>query len=189
MSIIDEENKHIERNVEQILQLATLENTNGKNRFEKTDIHKLILEAINAFNMQLQNTGGEIITEFNAAAPYILCNRDQIKNMLQNLIDNAIKYRESEPRITIATYLTAHSFVIQVEDNGIGMSSDTQKYIFERFYRGHSGDRHDVKGFGLGLSYVKYIVDAHKGEIHVKSKPGKGTKFTIYLPQNPEAVI
>ena len=103
--------------------------------------------------------------------------------MLQNLIDNAIKYRKDTPFITISTFNTGSHYVLQVEDNGIGMSNETQKYIFNRFYRGDTGDRHDVKGFGLGMSYVKHIVDEHNGEINIKSKPGKGTKVTIYLPE------
>jgi two-component system phosphate regulon sensor histidine kinase PhoR len=129
-----------------------------------------------------------VVTQFNALDPWVRADRSQLKNMLDNLIDNAIKYRDAHQLVvTIATYNIGPQFSMQIEDNGIGMSADTQKYIFNRFYRGHTGDRHDVKGFGLGLSYVKHIVESHQGEIHVRSRLHKGTKFTIYLPKNIES--
>ncbi len=189
LRIIAEENKHMERNVEQILQIATLENDVVRKYFARTNIHNILHEAMASFNIQLESVRGKIVLKENAKNPYLYCNAQQIKNMLQNLIDNAIKYRGTKPpHITVSTYDTGSHFVLQVDDNGIGMSSETQQYIFNRFYRGHTGDRHDVKGFGLGLSYVKYIVDAHEGEINVKSKTGQGTCFTIYLPKSLETI-
>lgn len=183
LNIIEEENKHMERNVEQILQLASLEERIGKKHFTKVNIPDLIKEAAASFQIQIDNTNGNIKLDLNASNPYLYCNALHVRNMLQNLIDNAIKYRKDKPIITISTFNTGSHYVLQVEDNGIGMSAETQKYIFNRFYRGDTGDRHDVKGFGLGMSYVKHIVDEHNGEINIKSKPGKGTKVTIYLPE------
>lgn len=183
LNIIEEENKHMERNVEQILQLASLEERIGKKHFTKVNIPALINEAAASFQIQIDNTNGRIKLDLNATNPYLYCNALHLRNMLQNLIDNAIKYRKDTPFITISTFNTGSHYVLQVEDNGIGMSNETQKYIFNRFYRGDTGDRHDVKGFGLGMSYVKHIVDEHNGEINIKSKPGKGTKVTIYLPE------
>jgi two-component system phosphate regulon sensor histidine kinase PhoR len=187
--IIEEENKRMERNVEQILQLAVLEADASKKYFSKINITHLIEDAVRAFSIQIQNTGGRISTQYNASNPYLYCNEQQIRNMLQNLIDNAIKYRSVHQLvIQISTFDTGSHFVIQVEDNGIGMSHETQKFIFNRFFRGNTGDRHDVKGFGLGMSYVKHIVDAHEGEINIKSKIGRGTKITIYLPKTLETI-
>lgn len=184
MKIIDEENRHMERNVEQILQLAVLEHENDYTIYEQVDMDELIKETIRSFKMQLQNTNGKIKIELNATDPVIQANKVQIRNLLHNLIDNAVKYSEGKPEIEVSTYTINSKFVLQVKDNGIGMSSEIQKHIFDRFYRGNSTDTHDVKGFGLGLSYVKYIVDMHNGEIVVKSKEGKGTQFTVYLPKN-----
>lgn len=189
VDVIAEENKHMERNVEQILQLAVLEGDTERKYFHRTNINALIEEAIKSFSIQLQNIGGVIKTDFNAEHPYLFCNGQQMRNMLQNLLDNAIKYRGPQPLvIIISTFDTGSHFVVQVEDNGIGMSVETQKHIFDRFFRGNTGDRHDVKGFGLGMSYVKYIVDAHEGEINIKSKQGKGTRMTVYLPKTLETV-
>lgn len=184
LKIIEDENMHIERNVEQILQLATLEHTKGNNSCARVNIHNLINETIVAFDMQIKNVRGTIGLHLNATEPHIHANRGQVMNLLYNLVDNAIKYSGKAPNIAISTYNTQNHFVLQIEDDGIGISAESQKHIFDRFYRADTGDRHDVKGFGLGLSYVKYIVDTHGGEIHVKSKQGKGTKFTIYFPNN-----
>lgn len=183
MDIIEEENRQMERNVEQILQIATLEDPAAPQRVARIDICELILETVNCFEIQLLTTGGSIEYRLNGSS-HIVGNEDQLRNVLHNLLDNAIKYRMGPPAITIATYNAKNFFVLQVTDNGIGIPQEVQKYIFDRFYRGHVGDRHDVKGFGLGLSYVKYIIDMHKGKIAVKSKAGKGTQFTIYLPEN-----
>lgn len=186
LNIIEEENKHMERNVEQILQLATLEHTNGHSRyaFSNVNMHGLIMETAETFRIQLERAGGNMLYNFNASRAWVRGDAMQLKYLMHNLIDNAIKYRGKNLEITISTYNTGQQFSFEVADNGIGMSAETQKYIFTKFYRGNTGDRHDVKGFGLGLSYVKHIVDMHKGEIYVRSKLGKGTKFIICLPEN-----
>ncbi|MBS1774287.1 MAG: HAMP domain-containing histidine kinase [Bacteroidetes bacterium] len=187
MGIIEEENKHIERNVEQILELAVLESDASKKEFSKINVIQLVSDAVKVFDIQIQDAGGVITVNNKAVGSHLYGNELQLRNMLQNLIDNAIKYRSTNALIiTISVYDTDSHFVLQVEDNGIGMNAETQKYIFNRFFRGNTGDRHDVKGFGLGMSYVKHIVDAHRGEINIKSKPGMGTRITIYLPKTFE---
>jgi two-component system phosphate regulon sensor histidine kinase PhoR len=187
LNIIAEENRHMEKNVEQILQLATIEHSNGHfHAFENVNIHTLAKETGETFRLQLDKINGRIDYNFNAQQPWVRGERSQLKNLLHNLIDNSIKYRSKDLHISIHTYDVGQQFVLQIKDNGIGMSAETQKHIFMQFYRGHCGDTHDVKGFGLGLSYVKHIVESHNGEIHVQSKPGKGTHFTIYFPKNLE---
>jgi signal transduction histidine kinase len=181
-NIIEEENKHMQNNVEQMLQLATIEHTRNGVYIDRIDLDELIKETATSFHMQLEGLNGKM--EYNLAeGVWMYGDRQLIRNLLYNLIDNAIKYSQTEPRITVSTFEAAGKVAIEIQDNGIGMSAGTMKYMFERFYRGDKSDRHDVKGFGIGLSYVKHIVDAHKGTIQVKSKKNEGTKFTIYFPK------
>lgn len=181
--IIDEENKHLESNVDQILQLATLKHNGVKSNYATVDIHEVIKDSLAGFNMQLHNLGGKVSFLPEAVNHKVHGDKRELSNMMQNLVSNAIKYRKDKPEITIRTSEQEDNIMIEVEDNGIGMSTQAQKHIFERFYRSSTGDRHDVKGFGLGLSYAKYIVDNHNGRITVKSKEGAGSIFTIYLPK------
>ncbi|MCB0700295.1 MAG: HAMP domain-containing histidine kinase [Chitinophagaceae bacterium] len=180
--IVGEESKKLDDNVEQILQLASLEHHNVHLDFKPVDMHEVIVSAVSAFDIQLQNLGGSIKLNLNAEHYTIKADERQMLNMLHNLIDNAIKYRDNQPEIVISTSNVSGKLILTVKDNGIGMSAEVLKNAFDRFYRHTIGDRHDVKGFGLGLSYVKHIVDYHRGEIDVKSKPEKGTEFIIYLP-------
>lgn len=182
-NIIDEENKHLQKNVEQMLQLASMENIPLGATIDKIDLNELIKETVEAFKIQLKHAGG--VVEYDLAPGiWLYGDRQLIKNLLYNLIDNSIKYARTGLKIGIGTYEKDSKVQIEIRDNGIGMSSETMKYIFERFYRGDKSDRHDVKGFGIGLSYVKYIVDAHKGTIQVRSKKDEGTQFTIAFPKN-----
>jgi two-component system phosphate regulon sensor histidine kinase PhoR len=123
----------------------------------------------------------------NAADDVLLGDSEHLSSLLHNLLDNALKYSPEKPEITVATANRDEGIVLSVEDKGIGMSKSIQSKIFERFYRQTSGNVHDVKGFGLGLNYVKAIVDAHRGIITVSSEPGKGSRFDIYLPLNCES--
>ncbi len=186
-NIIQEENLHLEKNVEQILQLATLRHNGLSAEYAQVNMHNIIHKVVGCFKMQLNNLDGTVRLNLGAANPVLYADEREMQNMMMNMIDNAIKYSKGRPDITITTYEEALQFVIEVEDKGIGISSQVQKHIFDRFYRFAKGDRHDVKGFGLGLSYVKHIIDNHKGQIEVKSKQDKGTTFTIYLPKNKKA--
>ncbi|QEC71726.1 ATP-binding protein [Arachidicoccus ginsenosidivorans] len=134
--------------------------------------------------MQLYDKSGEVVMHLNATNDMIRGDEVHINNLLNNLIDNAVKYSKSDvpPRIVITTTNSAKYLIIQVKDNGIGMSKESVKRVFEKFYRAHTGNLHNVKGFGLGMSYVKDIIEGHNGKIKVDSTLGKGTTFTVELP-------
>ena len=145
-------------------------------------VHEVIHNALDNFNLQLQERKGS--TDIQLNAKYDLINADEVHftNLISNLIDNAVKYSKDNLHIKIVTCSTNKSVTIRIEDNGIGMSKETVKRIFEKFYRAHTGNLHNVKGFGLGLSYVKTVVDAHHGKIKVESVIGRGTSFIIEMP-------
>ena len=180
--IIKEENKRMNKHVETILQAAALEKQEFSLNKTKLHGHQLIQKAVQNYELVLAEKNGKITSNFNARHDTIVVDETHFGNMLNNLLDNAIKYSDKEPVITITTHSSARHFVIRIADEGIGMSRETVKKIFEKFYRAHTGNLHNVKGFGLGMSYVKTIVDAHKGKIRVDSTLGKGSSFTIELP-------
>jgi len=132
--------------------------------------------------LQLEEKLGKAELQLNAKQDYIEVDPVHFRNLISNLVDNAVKYSKDRLVIRINTQSTNKNFIIRVEDNGIGMSKETLKRIFEKFYRAHTGNIHNVKGFGLGLSYVKTIVDAHHGRIRVESTVGKGSIFTVEIP-------
>jgi two-component system phosphate regulon sensor histidine kinase PhoR len=134
--------------------------------------------------LQLNEKNAKVILQLNAKNDLLLVDEVHFSNLLSNLVDNAIKYSQELPVIKIATQNISKNFIINIEDNGIGMSKETVKRVFEKFYRAHTGNVHNVKGFGLGMSYVKTVIDAHKGKIKVDSTLGKGTTFTIEMPMN-----
>ncbi len=180
--IIEEESKHLQKNVEQMLQLSAMEHIKIGTSIDKIDINRLICETMNSFEIQLERVKGTV--DYNLAPDvWMYGDARLIRDLIYNLVDNAIKYSKAPVKITLSTYEVGNKAVIEIEDNGIGMSSETMKYMFERFYRGDNSDRHDIKGFGIGLSYVKYIVEAHKGNIQVKSKKGEGAIFTVSFPK------
>ena len=132
---------------------------------------------------------GRIEYFFQASADGVMVAENHFSNMINNLIDNAIKYSKEDPLIKITTRNNGNKFfIIQIEDNGIGMNKETVRRVFEKFYRAHTGNVHNVKGFGLGMSYVKTVLDAHNGRIKVSSIVGKGSTFTIELPMIQKAV-
>ena len=137
--------------------------------------------------MQAEAKNGTINLTFHAVNPIVTCDRNHCANVLYNLLDNAIKYTLSAPEITIETKNNNNGVVVAVQDNGIGMSKAVQSKIFEKFYRQTSGNIHNVKGFGLGLSYVKAVTEANKGSVIVKSEPGKGSRFEVFVPFVREA--
>lgn len=181
--IIKEENKRMNKQVETILQSALLEKDEIGLKLQATDVHNVIQHTVDNLQLQLAAKNGVVDLQLNAVNPVIMADDVHFSNVVFNLLDNAIKYSKENLEVSISTYNTRKSLFIVITDNGIGMSRDTISRIFEKFYRAHTGNVHNVKGFGLGLSYVKAIVDAHHGKIKVESVVGKGSKFTLEFPQ------
>lgn len=177
--IIKEENIRMNKHVETILQAALMEKQELKLNIEPLHVHEIIQHALDNHQLQLQDKEGVVELYLNAANDIIEGDEVHFTNMVSNLIDNAIKYSKDKPVIRITTHSTAKNILIRVEDNGIGMNKESLKRIFEKFYRAHTGNLHNVKGFGLGMSYVKTVIDAHKGKIKVDSTLGKGSSFTL----------
>lgn len=181
-NIIKEENTRMNKHVETILQAAFMDKQRLKLNLTHLSVHAIIEQTMSNFKLQLQEKNGSFHVLLNARNDGINADEIHFTNLVSNLIDNAIKYSTDDPQITIATHATKKHLVIRIEDNGIGMNKETVKRIFEKFFRAHTGNLHNVKGFGLGMSYVKTVIAAHKGRIKVDSTLGKGTIFTIELP-------
>ncbi len=181
--IIKEENKRMNKQVESILQSALMEKEELSLNLQPIDVHQLITHTIDNLRLQLDGKNGRVDLQLNAIQPILKADEVHFSNLIFNLLDNAIKYSKDNLEIRITTSNTRKHLVISIADNGIGMTRDTVSRIFEKFYRAHTGNVHNVKGFGLGLSYVKAIVDAHKGKIRVESVLGKGSRFTMEFPQ------
>lgn len=181
-NIIKEENIRMNKHVETILQAAFLEKQELNLNLSKISVHDMIEEVASTFELQLNDKNGKIQFLLNASKNFISGDEAHFRNMISNLIDNAIKYSQEPVHFKISTHSTKNHLIIRIEDNGIGMSKESVKRIFEKFYRAHTGNLHNVKGFGLGMSYVKTVIDAHKGKIKVDSTVGKGTSFTIEVP-------
>jgi two-component system, OmpR family, phosphate regulon sensor histidine kinase PhoR len=184
--IIKEENKRMNKQVETILQASLLDRQEQQLNLRPIHAHTIIQVAMENFQLQLDGKGGRAELQLNAKNDLLEADEVHFTNLISNLIDNAVKYSKDNLLVRITTHSTARNLVIRIEDNGIGMSKETQKRIFEKFYRAHTGNLHNVKGFGLGLSYVKTIVDAHEGKIKVESIIGKGTAFTLEFPLKKE---
>lgn len=184
--IIKEENRRMNKQVETILQASLLDRQEQQLNLKPLHAHTIIQEAMENFHLQLEGKGGRAELQLNAKNDLIEADEVHLMNIVTNLIDNAVKYSKENLLIKITTHSTTKSLVIRIEDNGIGMSKETQRRIFEKFYRAHTGNLHNVKGFGLGLSYVKTIVEAHQGKIKVDSIVGKGTNFTLEFPLKGE---
>jgi|TARA_R110000737_G_scaffold109050_2_gene141944 two-component system phosphate regulon sensor histidine kinase PhoR len=182
-SIIHKENKRLENQVERVLNVAKLDKEQVVLKKSTISIHELLEEVKDNFEFNQGERGGTISLNLGATDDAIRADEVHISNVLYNLIDNAIKYTTETPSIHVRTKNENKYLKIEIEDNGIGIKREDIPHIFEKFFRVHTGNRHDVKGFGLGLFYVKLIVDAHKGKIDVKSAVGKGTTFTILIPK------
>ncbi len=180
--IIHEENSKLQNQVEQVLRIAKLERGDIQLDKSKASVHHVIQDALNTIDLQVRERNGKIHCFLNAFKDEIVADVSHLTNVISNLLDNANKYSPESPDITISTHDREDGVVISVEDKGIGMSKDKQKYIFDKFYRVSTGNIHNVKGFGLGLAYVKMMVDAHKGHINLSSELGKGSRFDLFLP-------
>ncbi len=182
LSMIKEENKRLGFMVENVLKSAVWDRKEFELKTESFNIHDVINMVVNSFSLQLQNKSGQIFKNLLAEKSDLIADKVHVTNMLYNLIDNAIKYSENNPEIIIETANKNNFILISVQDNGVGIKKENLEKIFEKFFRVPTGNVHNVKGFGLGLHYVKAIVDRHNGKIQVQSEYGKGTKFIIELP-------
>ena len=180
--IIKQENERMLRQVEKVLQMAKIDKQEFELKITQVDIHEVINRAVDNINLRVIKREGEVITNLHAKQHLVEGDHTHISNILNNLLDNAEKYTEEAPEITIETKNYSSGIEISISDNGIGMSKEALKQIFEKFYRVHTGNIHNVKGFGLGLSYVKAMMNAHHGQVKVKSEPGQGSTFFLYFP-------
>jgi len=184
MGIIRDETRRLGSHVEKVLQIALLDRGAIDLKLAPVNVHDVIGNVFNTIGLQIEQRGGELDLDFEADREIVEADELHLTNILTNLADNAIKYSPGTPHITIQTRSLPDAISITVADEGIGMTKDQVSRIFEKFYRVPTGNRHDVKGFGLGLSYVKKMIDQHNGQIHVTSQPGKGSSFEIIIPYN-----
>ena len=185
VQIIKEESNRLLYQVENILQVSIIEDKKLKLKKESLDVHKIILEIVANFNLVLQDNN--IKTNLEAARSVISADRINFSNMIRNLIDNAIKYSKEAPMVSVRTKDEKKGVLIEISDTGIGISKEHQKKIFTKFYRVSTGNLHDVKGFGLGLNFVKNMVKLHGGVIHLESRLGEGSRFKLIFPTINEA--
>lgn len=182
LQMIKDENKRMHAQVENVLRISKLEKKELDIIKESHNIHDIIGDAIEHVNLILEDRQGTIKSHFNALRTTVLINDLHFTNVIVNILENAIKYSPNVPEIEIFTENIKDMIIIKVKDKGLGMSKIAQKRIFEKFYREHTGDIHNVKGHGLGLAYVKRIVEDHNGQVYVESEKGKGSTFIIKLP-------
>ena len=179
---IKNENRRLNTLVESVLQIAMIDKNEFRFKNKIADVHKIIASTIDNIHLQIEKRGGEIKSSLRADNCLACVDEMHFSNVILNLLDNANKYTEHSPEIKVVTENIGSGIIIKITDNGIGMSTETQTRIFDKFYRATSGNLHNVKGYGLGLSYVKTIVTACSGTIRVESEKGKGSCFEIMIP-------
>ncbi len=183
LQVIREENKRMNRQVENVLQMAMLDKKDFNLNCKPIYVHSLISQAVKNISLQVEQKGGTIIQKLEATTDLLNIDENHFTNIIYNLLDNANKYTiDKEPKIEVSTYSKQGYFYIDVSDNGMGMDKETQTKVFDKFFRYSMGNVHTIKGFGLGLSYVKGVVKAFGGEIDIKSVKGKGSTFTVKIP-------
>ena len=182
--IIKQENIRMHKQVEKVLQMALLDKKDFNLKWSSVNMHDLILAAIENISLQVETREGSVKGFLNASEAIVKGDQTHLSNIINNLLDNANKYSHQKPHITVFTRNVDKGLEIIVKDEGIGLSREVRKFIFDKFYRVPTGNIHNVKGFGLGLSYVKTMVEAHKGKIDVRSELGKGSSFILYFPFN-----
>lgn len=182
INIISEENRRLGLMAERILQSAALEKGDLVLHKELTDLHEVLTDVIRNIGIQIEIKDGQIVKDFQAKYSFVEIDRMHLVNVVQNLLDNANKYTPVRPQIIVATRDAADGLMLSIQDNGIGISKADQKKIFDKLYRVPEGNIHNFKGFGLGLSYVKTVVESHGGSVKLESELKKGTKFEVFLP-------
>jgi two-component system phosphate regulon sensor histidine kinase PhoR len=181
--IIFDENSRLQNHVEQILRVSQLQKGKFRLRMKEVNVHELITKIVESFEITIKERGGDLKSHFCAKDFIVKADQAHLTNVITNLLDNAEKYSLNKPQIKIGTYNDSHGVVISVEDKGIGISPENQRHIFKNLYRVPTGNIYNRdKGFGIGLYYVKTIVEAHGGHINLKSELGKGSRFDVFLP-------
>lgn len=186
--VINDENTRLQNHIEQILSVSMLDRGQFKLKKKETDIHLLIADAVENFSITLADRNGKIRTHFCADNHVVNVDKTHIRNVILNLLDNANKYSPENPWIRIGTQSTENGLTISIEDKGIGISLENQRQVFKNLYRVPTGNIYNVKGFGIGLFYVKTIVEAHGGHINLKSELNKGSRFDVYLPFDNKSI-
>ena len=179
--IISEQNKRLEMQIEKVLQLATLEKRKLRLKKERLDLHEVIKSVTKGFRLNIERNEGVITFRMDAAKPFIVADEQHLLNMIYNLLDNAVKYSDGPPKIHIETKSENGLLYFSISDKGIGIDSKYIKKVFDKFFRVPTGNVHNVKGFGLGLNYVKSIVSEHKWKINIESEVGKGSRFVVVM--------
>lgn len=182
LGMIRDENKRMHAQVENVLRISKLEKNQLDISKDRVDVHDIVQDAIAHVELIVTDRGGAIASHLDAERSEVLANEMHFTNVIVNILDNAIKYSPEAPRIEVFTEVAKNFIIIKIQDHGSGMSKAVLKKVFEKFYREHTGDLHNVKGHGLGLAYVKKIVDDHQGEVYAESEKGKGSIFYIKLP-------
>jgi two-component system phosphate regulon sensor histidine kinase PhoR len=185
--IIKEENKRMNSQVEKVLQMALIDKRDFNLKLTEVNLHDVINRAVENILLQVDKRGGTAKAILEAEQPIVEGDFTHISNIMNNLLDNANKYSPETPEISVFTRNVPNGVEVVVQDKGIGLSKEARKHIFDKFYRVSTGNLHDVKGFGLGLSYVKALMTAHKGQVDVKSELGKGSSFILFFPFVVEA--
>ena len=180
--MIRDENKRLGVLVENVLRTSIFEQGQMKLKIQQFDVHQVILQVIANIEIQVKARNGQIVTRFYAKNSVVMGDQLHITNVVYNLIDNAIKYSEVSPKLEIETRSEDGFIAVSFKDHGIGISKENQRKVFDKLYRVPTGNIHNVKGFGLGLSYVKGVLEMHGGTVDVESETKKGSTFTIHIP-------
>ena len=183
IEVIHDENERMLRLVEAVLRNSRMARKKFTLKYTEIDINQLLTDEVQRAQVRLSDAGGSSSEDYTAEKVTVYGDQDHLSNMISNLIDNAIKYSPKNPTVKVSTAIEGKYIRISIADNGIGISKEDRRHIFENFYRVSTGDRHDVKGFGIGLNYVMQVVKAHKGKIGIESELGKGSTFIIRLPR------
>ena len=181
-SIISDQNRRLENQIEKVLQVARIEKNKLNLRLEEIDLHKMIQKIADSFKLNIEDLKGDLILNLNAKNYKVMADKQHLNNVIYNLVDNSIKYKQDKPHVTVSTTNDANFIEIEVKDNGIGIDKKYINKIFDKFFRVPAGNVHNVKGFGIGLNYVKNIMDAHKWKIEVHSTLGEGSTFKLFIP-------